>query len=768
MLAGVLTLAACGGGGSGITTDPAPVNQAPTAIAGANQSVDELANVTLDGSSSSDPENTALTYAWTQTAGTTVTITNSSAAQASFDAPDVTAVTVSETLTFQLSVSDGARSATATTDVVVNDVGLGVNSPPVSNAGGDQTVAELSNVNLNGSASSDADGDALTYAWLQTAGSNVVLSDVSIAQPSFTSPDVTAPETLTFELTVNDGTDSVADTVDINVVETLSAVTVAGKLQFEWVNPNANCQGLDLNNPVPRDMRGVTVQLLDSGNIILGTTFTANDGSYSFSNIDANLDVKIRVRAELLNGGAATWNVEVRDNTSNTGSPLTARPLYVLEFPEFNTGAVNIADADFTARTGWDSGSYSGTRAAAPFAILDSIMDAMTMVTNVDPTVTFSPLDVYWSVNNRLTSPSDIDAGELSSTFYTNNGLYMLGDVLTDTEEFDDHVSIHEWGHYFEDNFSRSDSIGGAHIIGAPLDPRVAFGEGFASALAAIALDEPIYCDTNGNPSLLSGGFGVNWENPQGLQGWFNEWSTGAMIYDLWDTDVDGTDNSSIGFAPIYETMVGPQRTTSAFTTMFSFAAGLRPMLNASDLAFVDSQLSRINVDTPAVVDIWGESQLTAPTNATFPDGRGIVPPYTELQVGAAAINVCLNNDYFSSYADGDGENKLGMYKFFRFTTSGTASYTITATANPAPVATTGAGSAAPRDDSDPDLFLHRSGQGFPFANSTADGDAVEVLTTPSIAAGTYLLLLQEWRHVDEDRVPGFPAEVCFDVSVGL
>ena len=28
-----------------------------------------------------------------------------------------------------------------------------------------------------------------------------------------------------------------------------------------------------------------------------------------------------------------------------------------------------------------------------------------------------------------------------------------------DADEFDDHIIVHEWGHYFEDNFSRSDSV---------------------------------------------------------------------------------------------------------------------------------------------------------------------------------------------------------------------------------------------------------------------------------------------------------------------
>ena len=67
------------------------------------------------------------------------------------------------------------------------------NSSPNADAGADQVVLELSTVNLDGSASSDPDGDVFTYAWLQTAGPNVALSDASVAQPNFTAPDITAP-----------------------------------------------------------------------------------------------------------------------------------------------------------------------------------------------------------------------------------------------------------------------------------------------------------------------------------------------------------------------------------------------------------------------------------------------------------------------------------------------------------------------------------------------------------------------------------------------
>ncbi|MGB5489842.1 MAG: hypothetical protein WBM76_03335, partial [Woeseiaceae bacterium] len=568
-----------------------------------------------------------------------------------------------------------------------------------------------------------------------------------------------AGATLTLQVAVSDGTVTVTDMLDVDVSEAAAAVDISGKVQHEFVPPNFNCNGLNFLLTETRPIRAATVQLIDdaTGNV-LDTTVASDLGDYAFNNVAGNLDVRIRVRAELKRSGAPSWDVEVRDNvdTSANPPPLGSRPLYVYE-ETFNSGGADLV-RNVTATTGWDGTAYTGTRAAAPFAVLDAIYSGMRLVLTADASAIFGPMDAFWSVNNTLTSPTDIDAGELSSSFYRGDldSLFLLGDANTDTEEFDDHVSVHEWGHYFEDVFSRSDSIGGPHAIGQSIDARLAFGEGWATALAAMALDEPQYCDTS--VPGTTGGFGINTEtNNSGPQGWFNEMSVATFIYDLYDTNADGTDGGSIGFTPIFETMTatGSQKDTDAFTSLFSFATDLRTRVDPADLAFFDSQLIRENIDVTGL-DIWGSSQNNITTSPN--QARDVLPLYTTLPTNGTVINICSNSDYDS----GRNGNKLAEYRYLRFTTTTPQRFTVTmTTTTPTPVTA----DTEDRDQSDPDMYIFLRGQ--VVAAGTSGVDNTEVFTTQTLAADTYVADPREFRFEDEDGAPpDYPEQICFDISM--
>lgn len=229
-------------------------NARPSSDAGLDQTVDEQTDVTLSGSAE-DPDSENLTYSWKQVGGEAVDLSSTDEQQPTFTAPIVANGKV-KVLVFELRVADeNGRPSKDTTKVTV----LPVNSPPVANAGDDQTVDIDATVNLAGSAT-DEDGEPLTFVWSQIAGPSVVLSSTTDPSVTFVAPKVAVDTVLTFQLIANDGTiDSDADTVDVTVkglaskaltayagkdqtVDEHSAVTLFGsgkdplkhKLDYSW------------------------------------------------------------------------------------------------------------------------------------------------------------------------------------------------------------------------------------------------------------------------------------------------------------------------------------------------------------------------------------------------------------------------------------------------------------------------------------------------------------------------------------------------------
>ena len=187
-------------------------NTAPTANAGPDQEVATGAEVTLDGSGSSDPNGDTLTYAWTLTSapeGSTTALTGATTVAPTFT-PDLDGAYV-----VSLVVNDGTVNSAADTVTI-----LAVNTAPTANAGPDQTVDIATLVTLNGAGSSDPNGNTLTYAWTLTTKpetSTAALTGATTVSPTFT-PDLAG--SYVASLVVNDGTvNSVADTVTITAVD---------------------------------------------------------------------------------------------------------------------------------------------------------------------------------------------------------------------------------------------------------------------------------------------------------------------------------------------------------------------------------------------------------------------------------------------------------------------------------------------------------------------------------------------------------------------
>jgi hypothetical protein len=164
--------------GSGITLQIPCKNAPPVADAGPDQTVSVGQLVQLGGSGSTDADGDSLTYTWTlvsKPADSTAELDEPTSAQPTFVVDEPGSYEV------QLVVHDGVEDGEPDTVVISTQ-----NSAPAADPGEDQGVFVGQPVQLDGSGSTDADGDELDFQWSFTSvppGSNAGLSDPTIVDP---------------------------------------------------------------------------------------------------------------------------------------------------------------------------------------------------------------------------------------------------------------------------------------------------------------------------------------------------------------------------------------------------------------------------------------------------------------------------------------------------------------------------------------------------------------------------------------------------------
>lgn len=163
-----LTLTVTDNGGataSDSTVVTVSLNQAPAANAGPDQTItdadgDTTEVVTFDGSASTDPDGTIVSYRWTKNGtpfGNTATFS-------------VTQPIGTHTVELTVTDDQGATSTDTVVVTIVQPPPPADNLPPVADAGPDQTVTDtdgdgIASVTLDGTASSDPDGTVSGYGW---------------------------------------------------------------------------------------------------------------------------------------------------------------------------------------------------------------------------------------------------------------------------------------------------------------------------------------------------------------------------------------------------------------------------------------------------------------------------------------------------------------------------------------------------------------------------------------------------------------------------
>lgn len=268
--------------GANISMPAKVANAAPVANAGTAQNVLVGTVVNLDGSASSDANRDALTYLWVMNSkpvGSAAVLSNATSVKPSFTAD------VSGTYQISLVVNDGqVSSSVASVTVTAGTVtsGGGTNTAPVADAGIAQTVSAGTVVTLDGTASSDADRDPLTFRWVLTskpAGSAAILSDTTAVRPSFIA-DVAG--TYLASLNVNDG--KVNSSVATTIVTAVAPNQLSIRDLIKCLPDSLSCEG----QPVSLPYSVGTTQPCNGASCTVGVfRLFASGQSFTITNVEA-------------------------------------------------------------------------------------------------------------------------------------------------------------------------------------------------------------------------------------------------------------------------------------------------------------------------------------------------------------------------------------------------------------------------------------------------------------------------------------------------
>lgn len=326
---------------SGGTSAPVP----PVANAGVEQSVVTGTTVTLDASTSLVATGKTLTYAWTMTAkptGSAAALSAPTTAKPTFVA-DVAGSYVASVI-----VNDGTTASSASAVTVTASV---ANAAPVANAGIQQNAISGTTVSINGSASSDANGDALTYSWTLTSkpsGSTANLSSLTSLNPTIA---VDLSGTYVVTLVVTDGKINSAPSATTVIV---TSPTVVSGTQLSDAIWSSGVYLLDGTVSIPPSvtltiMPGVKIigknsQLIVAGTLIANGTKNSNIVLTSMPTTSTGVSARSHSGIVLSNSSSSNISYMTIEN-SNVGLSLDGISVIALRNVTFRNNGIAMTDS---------------------------------------------------------------------------------------------------------------------------------------------------------------------------------------------------------------------------------------------------------------------------------------------------------------------------------------------------------------------------------------------------------------------------------------
>lgn len=678
----LINIVACGGGGSssGTNTPPIVQNSAPVANAGVDQAVNTSSVVTLNASASSDANGDTLTFQWTLS-------TVPAGSTAALSAPTTTAPTftadIDGSYVIQLVVNDGTVNSAADTVTVEATT---PNTAPVANAGSDQNVNTGSTVNLTGAASTDANGDTLSYAWSFTSiplGSTATISDTTVESPSFTADldgDYVA------QLIVNDGTvDSAAVTVTVEAT-TPNTAPVANAGSNQDVDTGAT---VNLSGAASADANGDTLSYAWSFlSIPPGSTASISDATIESPSFTTDLDGDY-VAQLIVNDGtvdSAADSVTIAASTPNSAPVANAG----VDQNVITGSQVNLdgsASADINGDTLTYIWSMTTFPAGSTAAISDTTIESPTFTADMNGDYVLQLIVNDGAVNSAADNVT-ISAFTPNSAPVANAGADQnenTGDLIT----LDGTASSDVDGDSLTFDWSLTPPAGSTAILSSSTDPSPTFTadiDGTYTAQLTVSdgsldsqVDSVDIATTTANSApVANAGIdqNINTGSLASLDGTASSDADGDNLTFLWNlTSVPVGSTASLNDAALaspsftadidgsYEAELtvndGTVDSASDSVTILASTANSAPTANAGDdqNVVVDTL---VNLDGSASSDVNGDaityqwSMLSVPVGntATITNDTSATPSFTPNVEGTYTVQLIVHDGQVSSAPD--------------------------------------------------------------------------------------------------------------------
>jgi hypothetical protein len=420
---------------------------------------------------------------------------------------------------------------------------------------------------------------------------------------------------------------AIVSQVDVGISDSVEEgpslpISITGTVTFDMID---NSLGYwDYENTTVKPAKNVKVVLSSELGSVIDVTFTDESGDYVFNSVGTPGKYFVVAVTE-----TKDRTIRVEDNTQNN-AVFGVNSVLFDQSEEQQT-------IDLHASSGWEgqnsTGSYTSPRVSAPFAIIHFLQLAEVAFKG-DHAI--PGVIVNWSPSNRSVD-GDKALGEIKTAHWDGTELYLRGEADVNADEYDPHVMIHEWMHYFQDTIGRSDSPGGSHPFGANLDPRLAFSEGLANAAATLTPGVgDLLIDVYGQRQGLAA-MGLNIEDRTSFpsQGWYSELAVSYLIHDFFDEQADVDDTLALEFMALASTLK-EQANTGIPSTIFSFLYELKELVG-SDQAQIDQMTTSVGISN--VGDRFGSAEIH--------DGgfAGSLPPVRSVLLSDEPVSISMQDD---------------------------------------------------------------------------------------------------------------------------